>query len=177
MQLTKSLSSEGDSKKQKQTVLALVYIGTRLRDCCSIFNRFHMEETDIPKLNSLAVEYFRANAMFLPTSVNPTVWNIGHMLPMHVKQVFDSYNQGFLTVTMEGREAKHVALKRLSVNTTYQNRWQEIFRHEFIMLIWLPEQGHEPCSCEPRKSVYIPPRVFEDPACCYCGLEKADQSD
>ena len=57
---------------------------------------------------------------------------------------------------MEGREAKHVALKRLSVNTTYQNRWQEIFRHEFIMLIWLPEQGHEPCSYEPRKSVYIP---------------------
>ena len=52
-----------------------------------------MEETDIPKLNSLAVEYFRANAMFLPTSVNPTVWTIGHVLPMHVKQVFDSYNQ------------------------------------------------------------------------------------
>lgn len=94
-----------------------------------------MEETDIPKLNSLAVEYFRANAMFLPTSVNPTVWTIGHVLPMHVKQVFDSYNEGFLTVTMEGREAKHVALKRLSVNTTYQNRWQEIFRHESIMLI------------------------------------------
>jgi hypothetical protein len=89
--------------------------------------------------------------MFLPTSVNPTVWTIGHVL-----QVFDTYNQGFLTVTMEGREAKHVALQRLSFNTTYQKRWQEVFKHEFIMLIWLPEQGHEPCSCTPSKSVYIP---------------------
>ena len=177
MQLIKSLSSESDSKKQKQTVLALVYIGVRLRDCCSIFNRFDMKETDISKLNCLAVEYFRANAMFLPTSVNPTIWTIGHVLPVHVKQVFNAYGQGFLTVTMEGREAKHVALQRLSFNTTYQKRWQEVFRHEFIMLIWLPEQGHEPCSYTPSKSVYIPPRVFDDPLCCYCGLQKADQTD
>ena len=177
MQLIKSLSSEGDSKKQKQTVLALVYIGTRLRDCCSIFNRFDMKETDISKLNSLAVEYFRANAMFIPTSVNPTIWTIGHVLPMHVKQVFDAYNQGFLTVKMEGREAKHVALQRLSFNTTHKKKWEQIFRHEFIMLIWLPEQGHEPCSYTPSKSVYIPPRVFDDPSYCYCGLQKADQTD
>ena len=177
MQLIKSLSSEGDSKKQKQTVLALVYIGVRLRDCCSIFNRFDMKETDISKLNCLAIEYFRANVMFLPTSVNPTIWTIGHVLPMHVKQVFNAYGQGFLTVTMEGREAKHVALQRLSFNTTYQKRWQQVFRHEFIMLIWLPEQGHEPCSYTPSKSVYIPLRVFDDPLCCYCGLQKADQTD
>ena len=45
------------------------------------------------------------------------------------------------------------------------------------MLIWLPEQGHEPCSYTPSKSVYIPPRVFDDPLCCYCGLQKADQTD
>ena len=177
MQLIKSLSSEDDTKKQKQTVLALVYIGVRLRDCCSIFNRFDMKETDISKLNCLAIEYFRANAMFLPTSVNPTIWTIGHVLPMHVKQVFNAYGQGFLTVTMEGREAKHVALQRLSFNTTYQKRWQEVFRHEFIMLIWLPEQGHEPCSYTPSKSVYIPPSVFDDPLRCYCGLQKADQTD
>ena len=124
-----------------------------------------MKETDISKLNCLAVEYFRANAMFLPTSVNPTIWIIGHVLPVHVKQVFNAYGQGFLTVTMEGREAKHVALQRLSFDTTYQKRWQEVFRHEFIMLIWLPS-----------KSVYISSRVFDD-ACCYCGLQKADQTD
>ena len=115
--------------------------------------------------------------MFLPSAVNPTVWTIGHVLPEHAEQVYSIYKQGLLTVTMEGREAKHIALQRLSVNTTYQQRWQEIFRHEFVMLIWLPEQGYEPCSYAPSKSVYIPPLVFDDSSNCYCGLQKADPTD
>ena len=72
--------------------------------------------------------------MFLPSAVNPTVWTIGHVLPEHAEQVYSIYKQGLLTVTMEGREAKHIALQRLNVNTTYQQRWQEILRHEFILL-------------------------------------------
>ena len=135
MRLIKVLSREGDSKKQRKTVLTLVYVGIRLRDCCSTFNRFEVQETDLSKLKSLPEEYYRANAMFLPTAVNPTIWTIGHVLPLHAKQVFDIYKQGLLTVTMEGREAKHIALHRLSVNTTHQHRWQEIFKHEFVMLI------------------------------------------
>ena len=80
-------------------------------------------------------------------------------------------------ITMEGREAKHIALHRLSVNTTYQQRWQESFRHEFIMLVWLPDQGHKSNAYSPSKSVYIPPRVLNDNRYCYCGLEKADPAD
>ena len=64
---------------------------------------------------------------------------MGHVLPIHARYVYDTYGQGLMTVTMEGREAKYIALHRLSVNTTYQQRWQEKFRHEFIMLVWLPE--------------------------------------
>jgi len=70
-------------------------------------------------------------------------------VPAHARQVYDKYGQVFLTVTMEGREAKHIALQKLSVNTTYQHRWAEIFKHEFIMLIWFPEQYHEPCYYTP----------------------------
>ena len=90
------------------------------------------------QLKTFAEEYNRANALFLPTSVNPTIWTIGHVVPAHAKQVFNKYKQGLFTVAMEGREAKHIALQKLSVNTTYQKRWHEIFRHELIMLIWLP---------------------------------------
>ena len=93
---------------------------------------------------------------------------IGHVLPVHAKQVYDIYKQGLLTVTMEEREAKHIALHRLSVNTTHQQRWQEIFKHEFVMLIWLPEQGYEPCSYTRSKSVHIPPSIFNDSCYCYC---------
>lgn len=83
MRLIKVLSREGDSKKQRQTVLTLVYVGIRLRDCCLIFNRFEVQETDLTKLKSLAEECYRAKAMFLPTAVNPTIWTIGHVLPVH----------------------------------------------------------------------------------------------
>ena len=114
--------------------------------------------------------------MFLPSAVNPTIWTIGHVLPVHAEQVYGTYKQSLLTATMEGREAKHIALHRLSVNTTYQQRWLEMFRHEFIRLIWLPEQGNEPCSHTPIKSVYIPLRVFNDNSYC-CGLQKADPTD
>ena len=139
------MREEGDSQKQRQTVLALAYVGLRLRDLCSIINRFEVEDTHLEQLQSLAQEYYRANALLLPTSVNPTIWTIGHIVPAHARQVYDKYGQGLLTVTMEGREAKHIALLKLSANTTYQHRWAEIFRHEFIMLVWLPEQHHEPC--------------------------------
>ena len=177
MTLVKSLSQEEDSQKQKQTILVLSYIGLRLRDCCSIFNRFEAQQTDIAKLSTLAQEYYRANALFQPSSVNPTVWTIGHVVPMHAQFMFDTYGQGLLTVTMEGREAKHIALHRLSLNTTYRQRWREVFRHEFIMLIWLPEHGYESSSYSPSKNVYIPSRVFNDSNYCYCGLKKASQTD
>ena len=88
-------------------------------------------------------------------------------MPVHAKQ-------GLFTVTIEGREAKHISLQKLSVNTTHQKRWYEIFRHEFIVLIWLPEQQHEPCLSTASKSVYIPQRVFNDNAYCYCGSHKVD---
>jgi hypothetical protein len=177
MRLIKQLSCEGDSQKEKQTVLTLVFIGIRLRDCCSIFNRIETNETDIKTLETMAREYCHANRMFLPYPINPTIWTIGHVLPVHAKYVYQTYKQGLLTVTMEGREAKHVALHRLSLNSTFQTRWQDIFRHEFIMLIWLPEHNHEPCGYTQSKDVYIPPRVFNDKNYCYCGLQKADPND
>ena len=175
MRLIKHLSHEEDSQKQKQTVLVLSYVGLKLRDCCSIFNRFEVQESDLVLLASLAKDYYRANALFLPTSVNPTIWTLGHVLPVHARYAYDTYKQGLMTVTMEGREAKHIALHRLSGNTTY--RWQEIFRHEFIMLIWLPEHGHESSSSSSTKGVYIPQRALNDSRYCYCGLEKADPED
>ena len=177
MRLIKFLSQEKDTQKQRQAVLVLAYIGLRLRDCCSIFSRFEIMETDLSKLKKLAKEYFRANALFVPSSVNPTIWTLGHVLPVHAEDVYTLYGQGLLTVTMEGREAKHIALKKLSENTTYQQRWLDIFRHEYIMLVWLPEQGHEYTSYSSSKNVYIPQRIFTDPNYCYCGLAKSDPSD
>ena len=45
------------------------------------------------------------------------------------------------------------------------------------MLIWFPEQHHEPCYYTPSKNVYIPQRFLNDNYYCYCGLHKADSTD
>lgn len=103
------LRKDGDSQKQKQTILVLAYVGLRLRGICSIMNRFDIQEVHLVQLKTLAEEYYRTNALFLPTSVNPTTWTIGHVVPVHAKQVFNKYKQGLFTVTMKGREAKHIA--------------------------------------------------------------------
>jgi len=55
--------------------------------------------------------------------------------------VLEKYGQGLGMVTMEGREAKHIFLNKLNENTIYQNRWVEIFRHEYVMLFWLPQHA------------------------------------
>ena len=135
MRLIKWLRCEKDSSKERQTVLALAYLGVRLRDCVSLFSRFEITSDHIDQLSIACLEYFKVNSLLLPSSVNPTVWTLGHIVPAHCRQVLEKYGQGLGLVTMEGREAKHIFLKKLGENTTYQNRWVEIFRHEYVMLI------------------------------------------
>lgn len=81
MRLIKWLSCESDSRKECQTVLALAYLGVRLRDCVSLFNRFEITLDQIDQLSVACYEYFKVNSMFLPRSVNPTVWTLGHIVP------------------------------------------------------------------------------------------------
>ena len=112
MRLIKWLSNESDSRKEHQTVLMLAYLGVRQEDCVSLFNRFDITLDQISQLSVACCEYFNVNAMFMQTSVNPTVWTLGHMVPAHCSQVFEKYGQGLGMVTMEEREAKHIFLKK-----------------------------------------------------------------
>ncbi len=164
MWLINAISDVIELQAEEQSVLVLSYIGLRLRDACSNIN-----ESDIAKLSKAALEYFRVNSLFLSTQVTPpTIWTIHHVVSVHTKYMYDVCEQGLLTVSMKGREAKHIALQQLSMNTSYQKCWIEIFGHEFIMLVWLPEHGHEPCSNTPGKDKYIPERFLNDPVYCYC---------
>ena len=79
MTLIKCLTHESDSKKENQTVLVLGYLGLRLRDCVSLCNRFDITLDQIAQLSNASQEYFNLNALFMYTSVNPTVWTMGHI--------------------------------------------------------------------------------------------------
>ena len=57
-------------------------------------------------------------------------------------------------------------------NTFYHRHLYEIFKHEFVMLVWLPEQGFDLSTYKHTAN-----RVLSDPRFCYCNLEKAAPTD
>ena len=72
---------------------------------------------------------------------------------------------------MEGREAKHVALAKFARNTHHSNRWHHMFKHEFISLVWLRENGYDTTKYKCTGNVYIPQRCYT-PEFCHCGERK-----
>ena len=91
------LKLPSDSKKQTQKILALHYVGLRLRDC-SFMNRYDIEQADIDKLTVLAREYYRANALFqLPTSVIiPLSGQFGMWYPCMLSKYMTNTNMAYL---------------------------------------------------------------------------------
>ena len=65
----------------------------------SLFNRFEITNKQLQELVAKSRKYFRANALFPPSSVNPTVWTLWQIVPAHAKEVFQKDGQGLCTVT------------------------------------------------------------------------------
>ena len=83
------------------------------------------------------------------------------------------YGLGLGLNSMEGREAKHIAISMYCANTAYTQRWQQVFHHEYISLIWLRKHGYDnvSSSCTDSSISYIPKQVRDkDPNYCDCGL-------
>ena len=55
-------------------------------------------------------------------------------------------------------------------------RWQQIFRHEFLSLIWLRKRGYNLDNYIPSKERYVPNRVTLTNFC-FCGSPKKEVSD
>ncbi len=131
------------------------------------------DPNQIEELSIFCKYYFRANSLFLDR-VTPTVWTIGHVVYPHVVDVNSKYGTGLAIASMEGRETKHLAISRYSKNTSYKLRWAQIFRHEFISLIWLRERGYNASSYSTSKDSYTPERVRLGKSCT-CGYPKPEQ--
>ena len=57
---------------------------------------------------------------------------------------------------MKGREQKHQMIAKYSKNTTLQNRWSRIFRHEYLQLIYLRLNGYDDIKYLKKTTSYIP---------------------
>ena len=88
--------------------------------------------------------------------ISPSLWTICNAAPYHARKTLNEYGLGLGSNTMEGREQKHQAIEKYSKNTTFQNRWPLIFRHEYVQLIYLRENGFDNVRYMKRGVKYIP---------------------
>ena len=71
------------------------------------------------------------------SSVKPSLWVLCQIAPYHAKKTLELYGLGLGVNSMEPREQKHQRIKKYSENTTHQDKWKMIFRHEYMQLIFL----------------------------------------
>lgn len=169
MFLFELLVEGSDGQRYKQRLYALACICYYLRSAVSIFCRTNITAEQVSELKEVTLLYYRAVYVFY--TVNPTVWHVGHVVAAHTQDMFSKYKMGLGLNSMEGREAKHIQISKFSQNTFYQNRWEQIFRHEYVSLIWLRERGFNLGGKSKSNLKYIPKRV-DLPSFCHCGFGK-----
>ena len=149
---------------------ALAYLGLNLRDAVSMYTRQSITPDILTDLKKKCLHVFNTFSMFL-NSVTPTVWTIGYVIPFHAQITMDKFNCGLGINTMQGREAKHVKIKQYAEHSLPANRWDLVFRHEFVTTLYLRQQDPHAAMYKSNKVSYIPKRVECDDFC-YCGLPK-----
>jgi len=151
------------------------YMSLQLRQIVSLFCRVvNVSRENIAELKQSCTNFFRCSSLF--STVTPTTWTVGHIIPAHASDVFQKYNLGLNAVSMEGREAKHMAIRRYSQNTNHHARWMQIFQHEFVHLVWLRERGYGGEGISISKQTYVPLRVTNGQSC-FCGFDKGPEEE
>lgn len=168
-------------------VYSLAYAGLCLRNSVSLFSRVRISESDVKSLKHECEQYYNCQALFLDT-VRPTTWTIGKAIPYYTSEIYSDLGFGLGLNSMQGREAKHAKLAAYAKNTTKGKRlrWWQIFKHEFMELVWLKEKdpqqvikklNYTPTSENDQKKCvkdkYIPSYCYNNDGFCVCGLIKS----
>ena len=111
---------------------------------------------------------FKSCSLF-DLKITPSMWTVYNAVPFHASLCLEQYGFGLGCNTMEGREQMHQKLSKYAENTTYQNRWPVVFRHEFIQLIYLRENGFDNIHYRKRGVKYIPP--CDEDCCTRCCMK------
>ena len=140
-----------------QPLTHLFFSSMLVRDIISLSVR--IVDIDEDGLSTLAVacrNLFCVTVLFSEESVSPSFWTLCHVVPVHAADVYDRFKLGLGITSMEGREQKNQMVHKYSLNTTVQNRWPYIFRHEFLQLIYLRENGFDVKKYMKRPRSYYP---------------------
>ena len=164
---------EGQTKSQqaKQIIHIHAYLCLCLRNAVSLFSRVNISDEEVSELETHCRNFYRGYCLYL--HVNPTVWSLGNVVPVHTKEMKMIYGLGLGLNSMEGRESKHIAIAKYCTNTAFLYRWKQVFRHEYISLVWLRQQGYNVKVNTKTTSSYVPKRVHtNNPEFCNCGFNK-----
>ena len=158
---------ENDSQKKKmffRTYYQLIYVRKLVSYSVRLLN---FSQSDLDDNILCGRKLFVACCKHY-TAMSPSLWVLCNAAPNHAKLTFSSYGFGLGVNSMEPREQKHQRIKKYSENTTPQNKWPMIFRHEFVSTIFLREMGYDAISYRPSANKYVPD--VSEGFCSNCGL-------
>lgn len=154
------------SDKWRKRLVIIFYELLLLRSLVS----FSVRVTDITqeKINEMkncAAKLYHLCCLY--ENITPSLWTFLIVAPVHSQQMFTNLGLGLGANSMEGREQKHQVIKKYMKNTTVQQRWEYVFRHEFISTVYLRENGFDDLGyC--KKTISYHPIVTNNH--CRCGL-------
>ena len=122
MYMISAIEGENDSTQASMKLHIFAFAILSLRNAISLYRRFSIDEAQLNELDKECSIFFICCALYL--EVNPTVWTIGNVVPVHTRDIFQKNGKGLLINSMEGREAKHLAISRYATNSTNITRWQ-----------------------------------------------------
>ena len=169
MSIVQNLKMDSDQRSHTLKLHVFAFTAINLRDAVSFFSRVSLSNEQVLSLQQFCSNYYRATALFLTST--PTTWTIGHIVPSHAKVIHQRLGMGLGINTMEGREAKHVTLAKFTRNTQFSNRWAQVFKHEYVSLFWLRENGGDETVHKETTGLYVPKRC-STPQFCTCGEPK-----
>jgi len=171
--LIEFLKEKFNDKNRVQRLLQIFYQSLQLRYVVSYSVRItEITEEDIAEMQKYGRKLFQSCALY-DTSITPSLWTLSNVAPVHAKEMFSEFGLGLGANTMEGREQKHQRIAKYSENATYQCQWPYIFRHEFIQLVYLRENGFDTKNYRKRGTNYIPAVSHCQ---CKCSLPLFDNS-
>ncbi len=148
----------GDMKNKEviTQVLEIFHCSLLLRKIVSLSVRIEQfDHVLLQEMKAHCKELFKCCCVFFK-SQTPSCWTLTQVVPVHAQQTLEKYGFGLGCNSMEGREQKHQCITKYAENTTFKNRWQQIFRHEYIHLIYLRENNFDKLKYFKTKNKYLP---------------------
>ena len=171
MDVIEAVISPDDTEARNVKLYALAFSGVKLRNACSLMNRVtDIDQKGIDDLEKSCQEYFICSSLF-STNVTLSMWTVGFCVPYHSRSLFSAFQVGLGINTMQGREAKHQKLANYAEFSLPKERWEKVFLHEHMFLIWLRQQNPHLVKYSKSKLQYIPKRCYTGEFC-LCGLPK-----